>query len=275
MSIIAIKHMPLDIRKELSDPRIPWEINKRIFNEMKSQDEGSYKKVQVLPTDPEWRFVWRYFNHDKPNKYGIKRVYCIHEMHQQQDFELKLSSVEREAFKFRPNWYQEPYAKRRSKAIKRWRQSADVFSPFYTMEKDGIRAWKNVKILPLWQGSSEEVCELIAKLGFIYLGKISAGNSDPENTYEGFFGNGIYFTNSARYASDIYSKGYIFLAWVSMREPFPIVGDNTQTDMEAINGKGAYKDYNAHYVPVTSITPFDPYEKIYYPTKENEKNSLR
>ena len=54
-----------------------------------------------------------------------------------------------------------------------------------------------------------------------------------------------------------------------MREPFPIV-ENTQSDMKAIKGKGAYKDYNAHYIPVTSINPSDPYETIYHPTKENE-----
>ena len=40
--------------------------------------------------------------------------------------------------------------------------------------------------------------------------------------------------------------------------------------MKDIKGKGAYKAYNAHYIPVTSINPSDPYETIYYPAKENE-----
>ena len=43
MSITAIQPIPLDIRKELSDPNIPWGINKRIFNEMKHQ--GMQKKL--------------------------------------------------------------------------------------------------------------------------------------------------------------------------------------------------------------------------------------
>ena len=272
MSIIDIQSIPLDIRKELSDPHIPWGINKRIFNEMKSQDaNNSYKKVQVLPTDPEWRFVWRYFHQDKPNNYIIKKIYCIHERHQQQAFELNLSSIEREASTFQPTWQKEPRAEQRAKAIERWKQSANIFSPFSSMETDGRRrTWKNVKILPLWHGSSEEVCGSVAKSGFVYFGKISLGGSASGNTDEGFFGSGIYFTNSARYASDIYSRGHIFLAWVSMREPFPIVGDPSQIDMKAIKGKGAYKAYNAHYIPVTSISPSDPYEAIYYPTKENE-----
>ena len=272
-AIQSIPSIPLDIKKELSDPHIPWGINKRIFNEMKSQDAtGSYKKVQVIPDDPEWRFVCRYFHQDKPNHYSIRKVYCIHERHQQQAFELNLSSIEREATKFKATWHEEPRASQREKAIERWKQSVNIFSPFYTMETDGRRrAWKNVKILPLWHGSSGEVCESIATSGFVHFGKISLGGSTPESTDEGFFGSGIYFTNSARYAADIYSRGHIFLAWVSMREPFPIVGDPSQIDMKAIKGKGAYKAYNAHYIPVTSINPSDHSEAIYYPTKENEK----
>ena len=79
MSTSAITSIPLDIRKELSDYHLPWSISDRIFNKMKSQQDEHriYKRVQVLPTDPEWRFIWRYFHHDKPIQYTIKRVYCI------------------------------------------------------------------------------------------------------------------------------------------------------------------------------------------------------
>ena len=77
-AIQSILSIPLDTKKELSDPHIPWGINNRIFNEMKSQDAtGSYKKVQVIPDDPEWRFVCRYFHQDKPHQYSIRKVYCI------------------------------------------------------------------------------------------------------------------------------------------------------------------------------------------------------
>ena len=269
MSITSIQPIPLDIRKELSDPHIPWGINKRIFNEMKSQETSGYKKVQVLPTDPEWRFVWRYFHQDKPNRYNIKKIYCIYEKHQQQAFELNLSSIEREASTFQPTWCQEPRAKQRAKTIERWKQSANIFSPFFSVGADGKRTvWKNAKILPLWYGSSEKMCKSIATSGFVNFEKISLGSSASESIDEGFFGRGIYFTNSARYASDIYSKGHILLAWVSMKEPFPMLGDHCQIDMKAI--KGAYKDYNAHYIPVTSINLSNPYATTYHPTKENE-----
>ena len=268
---ITIQPIPLNIRKELSNPHIPLEISKRIYNEMNSQNTKSYKKVQVLPTDPEWHFVWRYFHQDKPNNYNIKKIYCIYEKNQQQTFENNLSCIERETSTFKPTWYQEPRSTQREKAIERWKQSANIFSPFYTMETDRKKkTWKNVKILPLWYGGSEEDCESISQSGFVYSKRTSLEDSASKNEDAVFFGNGIYFTNSARYASDIYSEGHIFLAWVSMGEPFPIVGDDCQTDMKDIKNKGAYKEHNAHYIPITSINPSDPDETIYYPTKENE-----
>ena len=42
----------------------------------------------------------------------------------------------------------------------------------------------------------------------------------------------------------------MMLSWVSMREPFPVVGDGAHEDMQTLRAKGAYKQYNAHYVPV-------------------------
>ncbi len=60
------------------------------------------------------------------------------------------------------------------------------------------------------------------------------------------------------------------LAWVSMRDPFPVVGDTEHKDMQTLRGKGAYKDYNAHYIPITSRNPEDLYESYYYPSKAEE-----
>ena len=175
MSISSIKPIPMDFRKELYDYYIPWEISDRIFNEMQHQNaQVNYSKVQILPTDPEWRFVWRYFHHDKPNKYGIKRIYCIHQMQQQQAFELNLSNMEIEANTFKPTWNQEPRASQRAKVIERWKQTSSVFSPFDAMESDGKRkSFQEAKILPLWRGSNKSVLDSIVKSGFDYFGKAS------------------------------------------------------------------------------------------------------
>ena len=266
---ISSQPIPVDFRKELYDYYIPWKISYRISAETENQGvHGGYNKVQVLPTDPEWRFVWRYFHHDKPNKYGIKRIYCIYQKKQQQVFELNLLSMEIEANTFKPTWNKESRVLQRAKAIERWRQTLDVFSPFDVMGSDGIkRSFQEVKILPLWYGGSKSALETIVKPGFANFEK---AGEESQNANNGFLESGIYFTNSARYAADICSEGHILLAWVSMREPFPIVGDHTQEDMKVLYAKEAYKDYNAHYVPITSINPSDPFEKNYYPTKEEE-----
>ena len=203
------------------------------------------------------RFVWRYFHNDKPIKHGIKRIYCIDQIDHKQAFEMNLPFIEREAITFKPTWNQEFLVSQRAKVIDRWKESVEIFSPFNTKGDEGRRkGFKEVKILPLWQGSSKAVCDSIDKSGFSYFGKTSVEGYLSESTYEGCFGSGIYFTDSARYASDIYSEGSLLLAWISMREPFPVVGDPNQKDMKALYAKGAYKDYNAHYVPVTSIKSF-------------------
>ena len=159
MPISAIKPIPVDLREQFND--IPLDISDRIFSEMKSKDaKDSYKKVQVIPTAPEWRFVWLYFHHDKPHRYGIKMIYCVYERHQQKTFEFNLSSIEREADNFKPKWGQEPRFKQRAQAIERRKQMVNVFFLFFTIETDGRkRNWKNTKIIPLWHGSCKEMCE--------------------------------------------------------------------------------------------------------------------
>ena len=259
MSISDIQPIPLNIRKELYDCHILLRVSDRIFNEMKNQEvQGSYKKVQVLPTDSEWRFVWRYFHHDKPNKYGIKRIYCINKIQQQQTFELNLSYIEREAKAFQPTWDQESRVSQRAQAIELWKQIADIFSPFATKKTDERKNFEYVKIMPLWHVRSKSVRN--SESSFIYFGKTSQSKSQNNDFSE----NGIYFTNSARYVTDVCNEKDLFLAWVSMKEPFPIIGDS-KTDIE--NFKETYKNYNAFYVPVTSINYSGNDANICYFTK--------
>ena len=140
----------------------------------------------------------------------------------------------------------------------------------YPRKRRKTKRLERNQILPLWHGSSETAAQSVAESGFVYFGKASLGGTKTKSTDEGFFGSGIYFTNSARYAADIYSSGHLLMAWVSMREPFPVVGDDPQSDMNTLKGKGAYKAYNAHYVPVASTDPSNPYESYYYPTKPGQ-----
>ena len=248
--------LPPGLRQDLPDPWMPWKISDRVFHSLVAPANSPYKKTQVLPTDPEWRFVWRYFYQDKPISYGIKRIHCIHNASLSAIFEAGLIAQERESKTpiFRASWDQEPRAPQRAEAIDRWKTSVEAFSPFKTEDSDGrIHTWTETKVLPLWHGSSAEKVSAISELGYTFFGKVALPGAAAGSTDDGYFGSGIYFTDSARYAADIYSKGNpgnMMLSWVSMREPFPVVGDLAQEDMQTLRGKGAYKQYNAHYVPV-------------------------
>lgn len=261
--------IPLDLRDELPNPSTPWMISPRIFSEMKKQ-KAKHKKVQVLPTDPEWNFVWKYFHNDPP-KYAINKVYCVYREGLTKCFEDNISSAESEINT--PNWEKEPRAEQRAIVMQRWEQMTKQF-PFQLVKEE--RQWKisNTKVLPFWHGSDKESCDSICRSGFRIIGKDSLGEKqagDPKYTDKGFFGNGIYFTTSARYSSDIYSKdGNILLALVSIEKPFPVVGDSKQKDMKTLRGKGVYKNYNAHYIPVLPANPH-PNCSAYYPCKKGEQ----
>jgi len=131
----------------------------------------------------------------------------------------------------------------------------------------------------LWHGTKR--AEAICSNGFAFFGKHALFENPAAagpNVDIGFFGSGIYFTNSAQYAA-MYSAnkvgGTLLLAWVSMREPYPVVSDTPVpkegTDMTRLRGKGAYKNYNAHYIPVTSTDPADPENMIFHPCHRFEK----
>lgn len=273
----ALRLRPVSIPVDLNASTVsqtPWWISRRVFKEMETQEGKPFKCVRVLPTDPEWGFVWRYFHHDKPHRYAISEIFCLHQSSQQKSFEANLHLIEREGAKFRSTWGQEGRARARAKVIERWRRAAGVFCPFDTSE-GSKHSWEHTKVMPLWHASAkgEEVYKSIAESGFVYFGKHNIGKScetDCTSTDVGFFGSGIYFTNSARYAADIYSSGEVLMAWVSMREPFPVVGDSSQSDMHRLQGRGAYQHYNAHYVPVAPISNH-VYEPVYYPAENTHQ----
>jgi hypothetical protein len=174
---------------------------------------------------------------------------------------------------FTPHWREEKdpmVHSLRTKTHARWAQAADRFSPQLNLpqsltHKDSLT---HVKVMPLWHGSDQNKCESIASTGFTSSKKDAQGKDLSTN--EGYFGNGIYFTSSAKYASDMCSDGQnLLLAWVSMREPYPVVNDKPHphqgSDMTMLKGRGAFENYNAHYIPVAPINSHDPTSAVYYP----------
>ncbi len=60
-----------------------------------------------------------------------------------------------------------------------------------------------------------------------------------------------------------------------MREPYPVINDCPHPKkgfaMTLLEGKGAYQNYNAHFIPVASINPQNPRCMEYYPCYQDQK----
>ncbi len=156
-----------------------------------------------------------YFFQYTPLTYSIKRIFCIHNSPQTEQFEASLLMMEGEAQNpvFSPKWQTEDPTGCRAKVMTRWKESA-AFSPVAVVRNGTCKrkeVLSRVFVFPYWHGSNQQKVQSICDTGFTYFGKHSYLQGDrPGSTDIGFFGSGIYFTNSARYAADTYSSGRLF-----------------------------------------------------------------
>lgn len=273
--------LPLDLPEKLPHRDSPWRISASLFKRLKFEpgETAPYHKVAVTQADPEGAFVHTHFNHNPPKNRRIQAIYCLHNPRLTNQFEALLPTLDEEGQNsfFAPSWdRKEDHL--RAKTIQRWQKAADLFSPFFCpVSERETRQLKHVRILPLWHGTREEVCDSVAKTGFAFFGTHdydNGGKGDGSSTDIGFFGNGIYFTNSARYSIHYAPKTttqHALLSWVSMREPYPVVSDrdcsserDEPADKTLLKGKGPYKKHNAHFIPVAPI-PGTSKKTIYYP----------
>jgi hypothetical protein len=261
-------------------PKTPWNVSPQLFARVQNQPGDPFTKCEVLPTDPEAAFVLAYFMHQKPHNYAIKRIYCIHNPDQTLSFEAGVKIIEREAENpiNTPKGKNEAPQHERDQALRRWQACTTSFSPIKIKGPKRTDKYTEVKVLPLWHGTNQAVCQSVCTSGFTSFGKHHYFNSAAQqganaSTDIGYFGSGIYFTNSANYAA-MYSSGHLLLSWVSMREPYPVVNDVPHpakgSDMKKLAGQGHYQNYNAHYIPVASIKPHDSKCMQYYPCYQNQ-----
>ena len=73
------------------------------------------------------------------------------------------------------------------------------------MEASERKNFEYAKIIPLWHIRSKSVCNSESETGFIYFGKTSESQNND------FSENGICFTNSARYFTNVYNEKDLFL----------------------------------------------------------------
>jgi hypothetical protein len=283
MALIPAANPPIPPQLPVPVPKTPWNMSQRLFERIQNQPsdpQSPFKSCEVLSTDPEAAFVIQYFMHNKPHQYGIKKITCIHNPDQTQAFEGTVKIIERETENpaYTPKGKEEEPKQERAQALQRWKECTTQFSPIKIKGLKRADYFSEVKVLPLWHGSTRAVCESIASTGFTSFGKHQYFHSSAQqganlSTDIGYFGSGIYFTNSARYAT-LYSNGHLLLAWVSMREPYPVVNDvphpTKGSDMKKLEGLGHYLNYNAHYIPVASTKPHKPDCMEYYPCYRNQ-----
>lgn len=244
----------------------PWMISPDLFQRVQNNSQGEYRKAEVRPSDPEWAFIHNCFEVQKPTNRSIKIAHCVFSPGSSRQFEGAIQNFEAQSKNpaYFPKWTQECDFPLRRKVMDRWQATVAPHSPFSISWGDkSVELFEKVKILPLWHGTTAAKCDSICRTGFTYFGKHEALKEGirGQNTDTGFFGSGIYFTDSARYAAEVYSDGNILLAWVAMREPYPVVANKPYTcdekpdDIVKLEGQGAYQNYNAHYIPVISAHP--------------------
>jgi hypothetical protein len=276
---VSSQPFPSDLKSLLPNPRTPWNVSSLLFNRIQAQPaDQPFRLCEVLNTDPEFNFILKYFESQKSAGYSIKRIVCIHNPDHTQVFEGTLKNQDRESNNpvFAPKGKEEEPRSDRARVITRWEAQVSQFSPVEIKSANSRQTdlCYKAKVLPLWHGSSELVCKSVCSSGFTSFGKHhffdeNATKGGNKSTDKGYFGSGIYFTNSAQYATMYSSEGHLLLSWVSMREPYPVVNDKPHpqkgSDMIKLGGKQHYQNYNAHYIPVASIRPQDPKCLEYYP----------
>jgi len=193
-----------NLRNTLPYPETPWKISPNLLQRVQNQSKGTYHISVMNEKDPEWIFVHRYFEMHKPANRSIKNIHCILNLGASRQFEGTVQTLEGEADNpvFSPSWQNETDVVLRKKVMNRWQEVTAPYSPFsITWSGHTKESFTKVRILPLWHGTTEKICQSICQSGFTFFGKhtlIKGGTEqNQKNTDIGYFGSGIYFTNSA------------------------------------------------------------------------------
>lgn len=73
-------------------------------------------------------------------------------------------------------------------------------------------------------------------------------------TKTGFFGKGIYFTQSPSYCSEYATDGCLMLSWVLLGRSYPVVEHPDPKAQGSLYGKPCKGGFNSHYVVVKEVS---------------------
>ena len=123
--------LPPNLKAFCQDP--PWRASPSLFERVSaSTPEGNYRKVELLPSDPEYQFVWKYFYHQQPTNRIIQSIYFIHNPRLSTSFESQIDQMELEAdnLTFQPSWKEEEPKPLRQKVYRRFEKLSSPHTPF-------------------------------------------------------------------------------------------------------------------------------------------------
>jgi len=262
MSVSFSNHNALpNLRAAFPYPESPWKYSEEVYKRLQKSDlvpGSSFKMELVRPSDPDFDVVLQLFLAQKHKRYSIKAMYAVRKDSLVKSFKnhLQILSDEANDPTYDPTWRNSPNetTAQREAVIDRYNTIKRRYRPQSLKEKELAAG---VCVFPVWHGfDSVEIGKKICNNGFSAPGSgDGAHRNDP-----GWYGNGIYFSTSSKYALG-YSKGSgrrLILGMVSIRgEPFPIVG----ADYPASTGKPLKEWHTAHYIPVANFFPTIPNKK--------------
>jgi len=203
----------------------------------------------------EYRKVEKIFKESSSDEFlknfEIEKVELIWNKNLERMFEGQMIILQERSHEnaFQSTWKTEELkVDHRQQVMERLKQLISKFSP----------QPKDVNVIPLWHGTKSHLVPKICSSGFAAL----------QLTDSGYFGKGIYATNSAEYAGNIYSgnENVLLLCWTLLGNTFPVVKE----DMHKLQGKAAYKNYDTHFIPVISPNPNDSNAVVYLPCDQNQ-----
>ncbi len=115
---------------------------------------------------------------------------------------------------------------------------------------------RKARIVRMWHGCRQNNLPNLLSDGFAALGTLD----------HGWYGKAIYFTSSAKYATRYCgdSGGCLIMCYVLLLNPFPVISTDAPSavspDRFRFYGKGNYKNYQCHYIPVSPVSTNDTWD---------------
>jgi len=273
---IRSSFIPFDLSSKLYSKQTPWKPSPAIseqFQPIPPNDPDKFRLYKVQ-RGPEFEFATRYFLANKPLGFGASNMEFVRNPNLQKSFESHLETMNMQAKNpiFAPTWEKDlKQTKQRKQVIADWESSVEQFSSVVTTDGELIN---DAKVLPLLHGSSIAKSKSILSTGFTFFGKQNFFNPDMGltsfSTDQGYFGSGIYLTDSFEYAKMYSRDGIVVICWVGHRPPLPVVSDVKHpkkcSDMTLLEGRERFLNHNMHLIPVDQVKGL-----VYFPCFEDQK----